>query len=1092
MSRTDEGMTTTTTDPRGATPTAAGAGSVGEGGAAGRWWRSQEYLRRDPALLERLAKEFPHGIEGLDISQVTRRGFMGLMGASLALAGVTLSGCVRKPAQYILPFAKRPEDRIPGQPDHYATVARVGGQTLGLVVESQDGRPTKVEGNPSHPFSNPFAARGGQVGPADGATNTFAQALVLELYDPDRSTAVRQPPGAESTWAAFDAALGAELERHAASGGRGLALLVDAPPSPSFRAALAAFRARFPQALVASWSPDEPRNRRAGAAAVGLAGHQPLLEVHRADVILALDADFLGLEGDTVRNARLWAERRRVAGPESELNRLYVAEPGFSITGMQADERLRCRAGRVGDLLRAIAAEVGAAGVGAARGGGPLATLAAPALATSAEVAFAKAAAADLVANEGRALVVVGERQPPGVHALGLALNEALGALGATLRLVPDADAPALATIEELAAAIGGGQVEALAILDANPVHTAPADLGFGELLAKVPFTWHHGYRVDETAVRCGWHTPTSHLLEAWGDLRATDGTVAIQQPLIAPLFATRSTLAVLGRLAGVPAAVPQEDPGAAPASPQDPGAAGAAGATASAAPDGTAAAEPEEVADPGYELVRQTWAGRVGDGFDQAWRRWLHDGVVDPDAAAQPAADRAARPEAARLAAALSAAGEGAPADGLEVDFVLSPSVYDGRYANNAWLQELPDPLTKLTWDNAALLAPRTAERLGVADGDVVRVGLAGREVVLAAWMAPGLAEDVVLLPLGYGRAEGGRVARGAGVDVYPLRTTAALHFAAGAALEKTGDSYALACTQEHGTMVEPHTGALRPVARAATLAEYRADPHFVERAEVLPAERVRSLWDEPNATHGQQWGMTIDLATCIGCNACTIACQAENNIPVVGKERVLNGREMHWIRVDRYFTGPLEEPRALTQPVPCMHCENAPCEGVCPVAATVHSPDGLNDMAYNRCIGTRYCSNNCPYKVRRFNFFNYQAENQDAAPLLPLQRNPDVTVRFRGVMEKCTYCVQRISQARIAAKRDGDGTVPDGAVVPACAQACPTRAITFGDVNDPQSEVSRQKQQPRNYALLRELNTQPRTTYLARVTNPNPARGA
>jgi molybdopterin-containing oxidoreductase family iron-sulfur binding subunit len=607
-------------------------------------------------------------------------------------------------------------------------------------------------------------------------------------------------------------------------------------------------------------------------------------------------------------------------------------------------------------------------------------------------------------------------------------LNEALGNFGETVRIVPDTGAIDFGSLEDLAKA--ASSLQTLVVLGGNPVYDAPVDVGFGDVMASVATTVHLGMFADETAAKSTWHVPQSHYLEAWGDLRASDGTVSIQQPLIAPLFEiTLSDIEILARLVGEPSTA-------------------------------------------GYDVVRATWQAAGGQVDEKSWRKALHAGVA-PASATSAAPIWNFNPVAAAL-----------PKDegGLDVVFAVDSKVADGRYANNPWLQELPDPVSKLTWDNAALVGPATADKLGVRSEEMGTLSVGGRSLELATFIVPGIADDTVVVPLGYGRERGGRIASGCGWNAFALQTSANPAFASGGQLQGGGRGYELATTQAHGDM------AGRAIVREATLDEYRNNPLFTEEREVLPPEKVKSLPIMPELTGLQQWGMSIDLNACIGCNACTMACNAENNISYVGKERVLKGREMHWIRLDRYFTGDMNDPEAVFQPVGCAHCEMAPCETVCPVAATAHSPEGLNDIAYNRCIGTRYCANNCPFKVRRFNFFNFSKENDEDLPLLRLQRNPDVTVRFRGVIEKCTYCVQRIQQAKIEAKRDGKDLVADGAIVPACAQTCPTEAIVFGDIKDPESRVSKHKKNERNYVLLRELAIFPRTSYLARVRNPNP----
>jgi molybdopterin-containing oxidoreductase family iron-sulfur binding subunit len=710
----------------------------------------------------------------------------------------------------------------------------------------------------------------------------------------------------------------------------------------------------------------------------------------------------------------------------------------------------------VGGFLAMVALRLGSRGLTPTFGqeiGTALATV--PAGRKSKFAKWADAVAEDLMAHKGRSLVIVGERQPPWVHAMGLAVNQALTNVGPdrTVAFVRGQDRSTAGTIVELVSAMRAGRVGTLVILGGNPAYTAPADLSFGKALGKIQTSIHLSGHRDETSRKCTWHAARSHFLEHWKDWRGSDGTVSIQQPLIAPLFKTVSALELLARMAKNP----QSD----------------------------------------HDLVRSYWRRRVTGVFEKRWQKWLHDGVCDlpKPALSAPAFDFDGLTKAL---VALKPPGE---QKGLEIDFVLDPRVHDGRYANNPWLRETPDTVTKHSWENAALISDKTARRVGVKNGDMVRVSFARGMLDIPVWVGPGPADDAVVIPLGYGRKFRSPLLNGAsGFDGYALRTTAAPWFGRGAGLGPVDMlRYKLASVQKHGSMVEPITGAKRPMVREHTVAEFN-DPGFKAkwaRYDLYPKHKIRSLWREPNVGSGHQWGVAIDLSRCIGCNTCTVACQAENAVSVVGKGEVMRGREMHWIRLDRYFVSdrksdPTKDPdaRLAVQPLPCQQCENAPCETTCPVGATAHSDDGLNDMAYNRCVGTRYCNNNCPFKVRRFNFFNYSRRNERLNSLLAMQRNPDVTVRFRGVMEKCTYCVQRIQEARIKAKMDPNrnGRIREGDVVPACAQACPTRAIAFGDINDGSSKVSQWKRSRRNYALLEHLNVQPRTTYLARLRNPNP----
>ena len=927
-------------------------------------------------------------VEGVD-----RRQFLRLMSASLALAG--LGACTRQPPDNIVPYAKAPEDGIvPGEPLFFATAMPLGSGALGLLVERNMGRPTKVEGNPQHPMSL-------------GATDMFAQASVLGLYDPDRSQVVTSA-GEIRPWGAFLETLRAATDGQRAKGGAGLRILTETVTSPTLTQQIRDLLAARPGAR---WCQYEPLGR---ARAAGADAHY---RIERADVILALDADFLACGPSAVRDVRAFSARRRpVAG--AEMNRLYVVEPMPTVTGGVADHRLPLRAGDVERLARGVAAAVGARGVTAPGG-------------LEAHAGGIAAVARDLTAHAGTSLVVAGDAQPPAVHALALAMNQALGNVGRTVLYAEPVTTTGEQTVSlrELAEDMGAGRVDLLLILEGNPVVTAPADLRFAERLEKVGLRVRLGLYDDETSRLCHWHVPAAHYLESWSDAPAYDGTVTIIQPLIAPLYDGKTAHELLAACA-----------------------AGSAAARSS------------------YDLVRDYWKRQPLPGdFEAFWRRALHDGLVTGTAGL-------VRPVAAAETANVPPwTGSASETDTLEIAFRPDPTIYDGRFANNGWLQELPKAMTRLTWDNAACLAPATAERLGLASEDVVELRLGERAVRAPVWIVPGHVADAVTVHLGYGRTRAGRVGNGAGFDAYPLRTSDAMWTARGLEIRKTGERYALACTQGHQSMEG------RDLVRAATIGEYRADP-AVLRAHA-PEEPAVSMYP-PHRYDGYAWGMAIDLSACTGCNACVVACQAENNIAVVGKDEVARGREMHWIRVDRYFEGALDAPAIHHQPVPCMHCELAPCEVVCPVSATVHSSEGLNEMIYNRCVGTKYCSNNCPYKVRRFNFYLYSDWTTES---LKLQRNPDVTVRSRGVMEKCTYCVQRIQYAKIKAEKE-DRRVQDGEIVPACAQACPAEAIVFGDQNDPDSRVAKLKVEPRNYALLGELNTRPRTTYLAKLRNPNP----
>jgi molybdopterin-containing oxidoreductase family iron-sulfur binding subunit len=970
-------------------------------GTRGReYWRSLEAVAETPEFQEFLHREFPQNAsEWLDA--VDRRGFLKLMGASLALAGV--SACTRQPDEAIVPYVRQPEELVPGKPLFYATAMPFAGSGVGLLVESHEGRPTKIEGNPDHPSSL-------------GATDLFAQAAILGLYDPDRSQIITHL-GEIRSFDSFAAAMRTVLAAQASSEGAGIRILTETVASPTLGAQLQEFLTRFPKAKWVQWEPFGRHNAREGSRLAFGDYADAQYAVEKADVILSLDADFLCAGNGGLRHARAFASRRRIEGDRAQLNRFYAVESSPTNSGTKADHRLPLRASEVEPFARAVAFALGVAGAGAAT-------------APEAAQRWMGPLIKDLQAARGRSLVIAGDGQPPVVHVLAHAMNAALGNVGTTVSYTATAEMRPTnqrAALQELVGEMNAGTVSLLVILGGNPVYSAPADLKFADAMAKVGLRVHLGLHHDETGAQCHWHVPETHFLEAWSDVRADEGTVSIVQPLIAPLYGGRSVHEVMSALSE--------------SSPRS-----------------------------SYDVVRSFWManGTVTSSFDQSWRKWLHDGIV-PNTAF-PANTVTVQ---AGLPAATTASGD---SDELEIVFRPDPSVYDGRFANNAWLQELPKSLTKLTWDNAALVSPRTADRRMLVSGDVVELRQGEARITIPVWIAPGHGDDTLTLHLGYGRTRAGSTANDKGFGVNALRTMATQDIGR-VQLSKTGRRYDFACTQDHWSLEG------RNIIRETTVEEFEKDSTFAAKMEHQPIDSRLTMYPNRDYSQGYQWGMAIDQNVCTGCNACVVACQAENNVPVVGKSQVLNGREMHWLRVDRYFTGELDNPGTYHQPMPCQQCETAPCEVVCPVAATVHSVEGLNDMVYNRCVGTRYCSNNCPYKVRRFNFMLYADFN---TPSLKLMRNPDVTVRSRGVMEKCTYCVQRINQARVAAKLE-DREIRDGDIVTACQAACPTEAIIFGNINDANSKVSKSKASPLNYSLLAELNTRPRTTYLAVVRNPN-----
>ncbi|HLQ84597.1 MAG TPA: TAT-variant-translocated molybdopterin oxidoreductase [Salinisphaeraceae bacterium] len=966
-----------------------------------QYWRSLDELADTEAFGDYLHSEFPRWAP-IWQQAVDRRSVLKLMAASMALTGVT--ACDRAPAGKIVPYVNMPESVTLGQVSQYATAAAVGGYAHGILAESREGRPIKIEGNPDHPATH-------------GSCDVFSQASVLSLYDPDRSDTVRRV-GEISTFPAFLIALQAHRTQWDDSGGDGLCLLTGKLTSPSQIAAIEAMRQRWP---AMRWFVHEPGDSAAPIAGARMAfgrAVEPRYHFDKAQVVCSLDADFLGLLPGYLHYARDFVSLRRLREEQPNMNRLYSIDATPSITSAAADHRQRVPGDRLEGVARALASELGIA----VDAGSEMAV----------DRQWLQALAQDLQAHQGEALVLAGPHLPPAVQALVYAINEALQAPGRTVEYQePVAVGHEADGLADLSKAIDAGQVDTLLMLDCNPVYTAAGDLDFPTRLQTVPLRIHWGLYFDESAHYAHWHVPATHALEAWGDMRAFEGTASLVQPLITPLYHGRTALQMLHAI--------------------------------------TAGEETDARA-----LLRGFWRKQRPDTFDQQWTRWLQQGVV-PDTAAAVVDVSMVEDWQTRLPESQP------PEEGLLLQFRVDPSVWDGHHANNGWLQELPKPLTKLTWGNAALLSPALAQKHKLREGDVIRLTVAQRSLEAPVYVLPGQPDNAVTLNLGYGRSAAGQVGNGVGVNAYLLRSSAAPWLLPGLTIEATGAHRQLATTQNHRATEG------RDQIRVADLATFKDKPQFAQKDEDTPQE---SLYPEPyvrNRLSAYQWGMSIDLNACIGCNACITACQSENNIPIVGEAEVARGHEMHWIRVDRYFEGQPEAPRLVFQPVPCMHCENAPCEYVCPTGATQHSADGLNQMVYNRCIGTRDCSQNCPYKVRAFNWFLYNGPKA-RHPTPPPVQNPSVTVRARGVMEKCTYCVQRIQAAKIEHAKT-DEPIRDGEIVTACQQACPTDAIVFGDISDDTTQVARTKRSPRNYAMLGNLNTRPRTTYLAAVRNPNPA---
>jgi MoCo/4Fe-4S cofactor protein with predicted Tat translocation signal len=1034
------------------------------------FWRSLGELADTPEFREYLHREFPEQASEWNDPK-GRREFLKLMSASLALAGV--GACTRQPEEQIIPYVRQPENIVPGRPLFFASAVVHGGYARPVLVESHMGRPTKLEGNPEHPASL-------------GAADSFVQAEILNLYDPDRAKTVTLR-GEVKSWGNFLTALQSALTAQKAKAGAGLRILSGPITSPSAAELMASVLRDHPQAR---WHVYEP----AGMTEDMADNTRPVYHFEKADVVVSLDADFINCGPGSLRYQRDFAARRRFMDDRQEMNRLYAFESTPTLTGSKADHRLVVKASEIESIARELAS---AAGGGAATPA-PGASVPRPG---SPDIArWVGVIAKDLSAHRGRSLIIAGDYQPAAVHQVARALNEALGNVGNTVSYAPSAEAlppGGAGTIAELAADMDGGRVDVLLILGGNPVFTAPADVAFGEKLSKVALVAYHGMHVDETAHLSHWNLPSTHALETWGDWRAYDGTVTIAQPLIAPLYEGRSLHEVLAMLTD--------------------------------APDRRALAIVKDYWTREYSsAARWTLTHPEGDLFSNAdafWRRSVHDGLIHGTAFAQggvatpfaagasaavaaagaaaagaaaagvntlgkpaPQAPAAAAADAAQAgtqpapapSAPAAAAGQGPQTGGLEIIFRPDPTIWDGSFANNGWLQELPKPLSKITWDASAWISIELAEERGLQNHDVIELKYRGRTARMPVWIQGGQPRNSVTVHFGYGRTMAGRVGtvkeEARAFNAYLLRTSDAPWFGDGLEISKTGDRYLLATTQDHQAMEG------RAPVRVASLEEYKHDPEVIaHQGHAFP--KTLTLYPD-HVYDGYKWGMAIDLTACTGCGACTTACVAENNIPVVGKEQVLKGREMHWIRVDHYFAGDFRNPESYHQPVPCMQCENAPCEVVCPVAATAHSSEGLNDMVYNRCVGTRYCSNNCPYKVRKFNYLEYA--DWYTTSLEPM-RNPDVTVRSRGIMEKCTYCVQRINQARTDAKRE-ERKIRDGEILTACQATCPADAIVFGDLNDPNSRVNGLKAQHRNYGILEDLNTRPRTTYLAAIRNPNP----
>jgi molybdopterin-containing oxidoreductase family iron-sulfur binding subunit len=1076
---------------------------LAEGGK--EYWRSVEEFVDAPEFEEFVKREYPDHAEHWDDS-LSRRNFIKVMGASLALAG--LSGCVIQPPEKIVPYVTAPTDSLPGKPLFFATSYSIGGVAMGLLAKSYEGRPIKIEGNPEHPNSR-------------GATDVRAQASLLDMYDPDRTQQVTFR-GVAKTWPAFSTELRSAIDADRQNGGAGIRFLSETITSPTIVNQFKQLATELPGAKWIQYEPINSDNAMAGAKMAFGAPAQAVYHFDKAERILTLDADIFS--GFNVGYLKDYAAGKNWSPDKKDINRLYMVETTASITGAKADHRLAVKPSQLVDVAKAIAQRVGVAGANSAY---------------NANTQWLDAMSRDLVAFKGRSVVVAGDSAPPVVHALAHAMNGALGNIGQTVDfiepLAPNSDKLQINQLRELMSDIDAGRVKVLVILGGNPAYNTPADLrlSLDRINEKVPLRVYVGQHDNETAEICHWNIPEKHYLESWGDSRSYDGTVTLTQPLIAPLYDSHNISEVvqlffkenfekadLDIVKGFWQT--QTVPAAKTAAATTGGTTAANIATASAttansttAPQAVANSNstPPTSTNPATATTQASRASQANSAsttpaatsataaaaFEDRWRKYVHDGLIPNTFSAT----KAVTVSTAFLSQPLPPAPSGGA---FEINVRPDPNTYDGRFANNGWMQELPKPLNKVTWDNVALVSPATAAKLGVNQGreydveaggeqgtafittkgsnqfsDLVTLTYGGNQVAkgVPMWVTPGQPDDVITIFLGYGRKRGGRIATNVGYNVYDVRRADTLDWATGD-LKKTGETTTISSTQLHFNMEG------RDLLRSWDLASYNENPKMGAQENVYDLSMYPYQQHEATYENNNRWGMSVDLNNCVGCNACVLACQSENNIPVVGREQVDRHRMMHWLRIDAYFGGAdINNPEGPHfQPVLCQQCEQAPCEVVCPVHATVHSAEGLNDMVYNRCVGTRYCSNNCPYKVRRFNFLLYQDWD---TPQYKLMRNPEVSIRSRGVMEKCTYCTQRIAAARIEAEKDGSRPIRDGEVVTACQAACPTNVFSFGDLHDENSVVAKKKRDPRNYTLLNDLNTQPRTTYLAELKNQN-----
>jgi len=995
-----------------------------------KYWRSLDELENSSNYREWLEREFPESVTDILANPISRRSFLRIMGASMALAGVTLTSCHR-PITNIVPFTKSPEWLIPGKALLYATAMPRRRGAMPLMMTTFEGRPTKVEGNPNSFVGN-------------GSTDIFAQASVLDLYDPDRSRRFTKE-GFPSDSAEFFARVTQFRKEFKKDKGASLAFLVEETSSPTRQKLQKEISKQFPKATWASYDPQGLENEKIAQTIALGRGAALQTDFSQADVVFSLDSNFLDPEEGGLKASRDFSNKRRVQKAGDTMNRLYAVENRYTITGGMADHRLKLPASHIPTFALLLLKELKRQGAEGPSSRSLLKALDDEANPLTFDARWLEEAARDLIEHRGRSLVIAGKNQPVSTHLITYAINEALENWGKTIKTIQPLSHLETGDLQSLSRLISAGRISTLFILGGNPVYTAPSDLEWARLQSSVNEVIHLSADENETSSLAKWHVPQAHFLESWGDALSEDGIYLSMQPMIQPLFGGISEIELLARIAG-------------------------------------------ETGLDAHHLVQKSFGEILGTmSLNQDWKKFVHEGFLNKtthtEASAKLNSSKAASylkknfPRAAKLVS-----------ENLEIVFSPSPTLDDGRYNNNGWMQEMPDPITKLVWDNAALISPKTANKLGLKTEDVIRISFEGRDVEAPVFIAPGHADFSISLDLGYGRKKTGKVGKGAGFNAYKIRTSEAPYFGDGATITKLGKTYSLATTQTHYSMEG------RALVREANREEYEQDPHFVKHTGVdAHGPEVKSFYKNPEMTGRHQWGMTVDLNSCTGCNACVVACQSENNIPIVGKDQVKRGREMHWIRNDVYFSGEEENPEMVMEPVMCQHCENAPCETVCPVNATVHNEEGLNVMTYNRCIGTRYCA---------FNYFDFNErplERLYEGPLAPkgmpeikkMQKNPNVTVRTRGVMEKCTFCVQRIETARIDAKvkagASSEVSIPTDTVKTACQQVCPTEAIVFGDINDPNSHISKMKESDRRYEMLSYLAVFPRVSYLARIRNPN-----